>query len=380
MCKPCSKSLTISKKPSASRGLQALKKHFGSASIDKRGHRFKAGWYVDKVGDDFIIVSKTNCQSLLIFSNKTNVSNDGMDGNENNANVSNRLVINVESSVEDNADVDVNIDVEDNVDVETTVDVNNVGVNVEANEVQAPVVNDFSWVTPQFMEKMFQGMPAIVTLMKNYYLRNRTRGNQSRHTREVQDIFNLHALTANVSSSSMFSGLVGGPSTRQMYRNIKSAVPVDCFVNKQRMQVHFTLFKEFIESLKVMNGIDQDAQVPIQASIDGTPVSGRIGPIIYPGNEWALVGFNHCPTQRVVIPSLEKSDRQPPCYLSDDDKIIYINGVTSLEDLLRSSTLKRATEYVALIILPLLPKTLPYLLALFPKYKFDANGIGVVFR
>ena len=48
--------------------------------------------------------------------------------------------------------------------------------------------------------------------MKNFYMRNKTRCNNSLHIGEVLEIFNLHALTANVRGSSMFSDLVGGPS------------------------------------------------------------------------------------------------------------------------------------------------------------------------
>ena len=107
-----------------------------------------------------------------------------------------------------------------------------------------------------------------------------------------------------------------------MHRNIKHSIAVDCFMNEQRMEAHLTHFKKFINVLKEMNGIHKDAQVPLQESEDGTIVSGLIGSMIYPGNEVALVGFNHCPTQRVLILGLETTPDQPVCYLSDDNKII----------------------------------------------------------
>ena len=79
-------------------------------------------------------------------------------------------------------------------------------------QAQVAAVNDFSWVTPQLMEEMFHGVPAMVALMKHLYVRKKTRGNNSPHIGGVLEIFNLHALTANVRGSSMISDLVGGPS------------------------------------------------------------------------------------------------------------------------------------------------------------------------
>ena len=90
----------------------------------------------------------------------------------------------------------------------------------------------------------------MVALMKNFYMSIKTRGNNSPHIGGVLEIFNLHALTANVCGSSMFSDLVGGPSIHQMHRNIKHSIAVDCFVNKQRMEAHLTHFKKFINVLK----------------------------------------------------------------------------------------------------------------------------------
>ena len=73
-------------------------------------------------------------------------------------------------------------------------------------------MDDFSLVTPQLMAEMFHGVPAMVALMKNFYMSIKTRGNNSPHIGGVLEIFNLHALTANVRGSSMISDLVGGPS------------------------------------------------------------------------------------------------------------------------------------------------------------------------
>ena len=102
--------MTIKKTLPPSQGMDSLKSHFSSTSLDQR---FKAGWYVNQERDVFVIVgivSKSSRQKKL--GEKKEKPNDinGQTPHNSNVNINNVIVIpvvNVGNSINSEASIDV---------------------------------------------------------------------------------------------------------------------------------------------------------------------------------------------------------------------------------------------------------------------------------
>ena len=161
----------------------------------------------------------------------------------------------------------------------------------------------------------------------------------------------IHLATRfKVGIAAYISAMVGGPKQRQIYRYIVPKVKVDCFLGRIRLNSHLLQLKKFIDKLISINNLPPGTVIPVEASIDSTPVSGRIKPVIYSGQETALVGFNHALTTPVILDPLDKAPDNPA--LSFNNSNVIINGVQNIRTVIEQKLLTHASEYHTLLLIP----------------------------
>ena len=208
-----------------------------------------------------------------------------------------------------------------------------------------------------------QENPLIKSIIENNLQR---RHKNAPHNPGVKEHFVKYALKFTMQGAHDISAALGGPKLRTLQNACKATDKILPFLSEENIEDHFRAFKNILLEEFTSTSIEN---IPVQASFDATPVTGRLNTRNCDKEFRLLYGIN-CPEEDPFMGTyiVLELDEAKGILLKSGDKVT-INGLQSVTDLFRKNKITRATSYMVIILTALVDKPKPYCVGLYPVGK-----------
>ena len=228
-------------------------------------------------------------------------------------------------------------------------------------------------VSSDSIRRYYSEFPVAKAFTENGF--NRTT-EQSKHSTFVKEYTAAAGLKHTMSSSIEWSSSFGGPRDRSVRNYCKPQVRVLPYIDRNNFLQHMDQFKSYLEK---HNNISDFSRVPIQASFDGTAVTGRYQTRNNDDNvdDRIIYGVaTSIPTQKTFVsvndPDAERTGKR----ISKSREAIKIHSMEHTLELLDAGELARAKLYISIVLLPLIRNARPYALGMYAVTKgSDASSL-----
>lgn len=170
------------------------------------------------------------------------------------------------------------------------------------------------------------------------------------------------ALKHNRRSATEWSSALGGPSRSTIDRSCRPEIQILPYLDEITLELHFIQFRRILaKSLGIP--LEDTINVPVIASMDATSVTGRMNTTAdkLGGNRllYGLQTDGPFQSSRISLnsDSLKEMEKSP--------SEILVHGYDHASCLIDRKVLTRATQYMAVILLPLVEKPKPYCLGMY---------------
>ena len=205
------------------------------------------------------------------------------------------------------------------------------------------------------LQTYFQNHPTAREFVQNGLSRI---NKQSRHSNFVKEFTVAHGLKHSLSSALQWSTALGGPKKTTIKNLCVPPVRILPYLERANLKAHFDTFKDI---LRKYHNITDFSTIPVQASIDATATTGRLGSRdgIGPCDSGrVLYGLNtRSPLQQTFI-NHAAVENEPDVVANKS--LIRLNGMENVLQLLEDNRISRAKSYSCVVLLALIPNSRPY--------------------
>ena len=224
------------------------------------------------------------------------------------------------------------------------------------------------------VRRYFDAHPTAREFTENGFSRDVS---QSRHSIPVKDHVVGQALKHDTPSAVEWSQAFGGPSYKTVTNACKAKVEIIPFLNDKNLDDHFGIFVDKILVMRLGIAKSSIGNVPMQVSLDATATTGRLHTrkSREEGKRTFYGVADPMPSKRTLLSVDEREDNVK---LKNTRQELCVYGIENVLELEKDGLLTRASSYMSVIILPLIPGARPYCIGMYSITKgSDSDSLNI---